>query len=230
MPLFPPTPRVHVGPRDWGAPATDFWVIGDHADTVTASGATNLSGLDSFGWTTTSLILTAGVDGDFLSAADDLTTRFGLDGANDVLLSPTIFGSYGHGQMVAEILGYTPTKLVLDMFAAFPTNSANEATTFMGFSQAAVTDATAAGSGGAVTSDGTNFVLKSDNGSDVGALLDTLFHKFRIVVDATNTEWFIDGTSQGTITTEADIWPLAFKMVAGTTNRLRLGWAHIWYG
>jgi len=92
-------------------------------------------------------------------------------------------------------------------------------------------DSAAADSAGAVRSGGTasTFFLTSDNGSDAGAAIDTNYHLWRITYGSSTTEWFIDDVSQGTITTETDIWPLSFKAYCGTTNRLALVWARIYY-
>lgn len=221
--------RVHVGPHQWAShPATDFWLIPGHADLINASGATNLAGLNSYGWTTTALAVIEG-SGDSLWGGT--ATRLSFADANDALVSPTIFGSAAHRAQAASILRYTPTKLNLEIVAQFLTVTANENTTFMGFAGAAVTDITAAGGAAGITSGGTGstFFLESDNASDAGADVDTSIHTWRIEVGSSTTEWFIDNVSQGTITTESAAWPAAVKIIVGTTNRLRVMLIHVWY-
>lgn len=229
---FRPDPGgIVTDPRGWAsASGYEFWIVPGNADLITAMGATN-DGLDGYGWTATSLIITEGTAGDFLSSADVTPTHLTANANLDALVSPRIFGSYDHGLQAARWLGYTPTKLTLEMYAAFPTNTANETTSFIGLVAPSVTDAAAAGGGGAIRSGGTasTFFLTSDLGSDAGAAIDAAWHLFRIEYGLTTTEWFIDGVSQGTITTEADIWPLAFKLYAATTNRPALAWARIFY-
>ena len=84
-----------------------------------------------------------------------------------------------------------------------------------------------------IFTDGANFTLRSAADSDAGAADDALWHIFKIVVSAGGTsdtiEWFIDGTSQGTIDRQTDLWPCSFGMHALTTNRPGLGWVHIYY-
>ena len=221
--------RVHVGARDWdNAAATDYWLNANGLSGQTsAASATNPYGLSGWSWTTTSLTVVTGGTGDLNSSGDVDPVAFGTNAANDALRSPKLFGGYDQFQRVADILGYSPTILRAVMYARFSTIGANENTTGFGFMTG--TDFTAAGSVAGIISDNTNFLLKSDNGSDTGAAKDTSWHKFQIDVGGTNTEWFIDGTSQGTITTETDIYPTQFKLIAGTTNRVQLSWLHILY-
>jgi len=186
-------------------------------------------GLSGYGWVATALSVTEGSAGDFLSSADIDPTRVIFNAAADALVSPRIFGSYDHGLVAARYLGYPPTKLSCEVYAQWTTATANENGSFFGFTGPSVTDATAVNSGAAIVCDGTNWILKSDNGTDTGALDDGSWHLFKIEVGATTTEWFIDGASQGTITTETDIWPLCFKAITTTTNRFGIAWVRIWY-
>lgn len=217
-------------PRQWlGSAGHEFWIIPGNADLFNPSSATNLAGLDSYGWTTTSLVFAGSGTGDFMSSSDEDAQRVGGDAAGDTLASPQIFGSYSHMEQASKLLGYTPTKLVAEFRAQMFVSSANETGTFIGFAVAGVTDITAAGGVAAIVSDGTNYRLRSDNGNDAGAAIDTSIHTFKIEVTAATTEWFIDGVSQGTITTEADVWPCTFIVRSGTTNRLVLMWARVYY-
>lgn len=224
-------PRVGIvqDPRLWMASAGyEFWFNAGHADIVATMSASN-DGLSGYGWTTTSLTVTEGSAGDFLSAADVDPTRVATDASTDLLTSPRIFGSYDHGLVASRFLGYMPTKLNAEFYAAFTTNSATELGTFIGFTGPAVTSADGTNSVAAINIGASNFLLTSDTGSDTGAAKDTSWHKFRITVDATNVEWFIDDVSQGTISTLTDIWPTCFKMIATTTNRIALSWLRVYY-
>lgn len=222
---------VITDPRFWASRlGYEFWINVGHQDPFSTMSASN-DGLSGYGWTCTSLAVTEGVAGDFGSAADIDPTRIILDATGDTLTSPSIFGNDAHGKQAARFLGYIPTKLCCEFFAAFTVNTANELGTWIGFNTpAAVTDPTAAGGGpGAIVSDGTNFRLRSDNGNDAGAAKDNAWHIWRIEVMASTVEWFIDDVSQGTITTETDIFPCFFGMRCTTTNRIAFSWGRVWY-
>lgn len=232
-------PRVHVGPQDFGnGRATDYSVnFNGAANQVAAASATNPGGMSGWFHTTTSLVATAGTTGDLVASGDFTPSHILTDAASDAFVTPRLFGGYDQFQRVADVLGYLPTKLRLDCYAAFTVASANEATSFFGFCAPAVTAITAAGGAAGIMSAGTasTFFLKGDVGSDAGANIDTAWHRWRIDVDATNTEWFSDiatpGTlaSHGTMATEADIYPVSFKLIVGTTNRLGLSWFTVSY-
>ena len=234
--------RVHVGPRDFdNGAATDYWInFSGVAGQVAAASATNPHGLSGWGFTTTSLVATPGTAGDLNVSSDFTPTHILTDASGDAFVTPRIFGGYDQFQRAADVLGYVPTSLILDVYAAFTVSSANETTSGFGMLAPATTDFAAAGSGGGITSNGTNFLLTSDNGSDAGSAVAATWRKWRIQYGTsaglTTTEWFNDivapGTlaSQGTVTTELDIWPLAFKMIVATTNRIGLSWVHLWYG
>lgn len=233
---FPPQPGAGIvmHARDWiDTPGYEFWLNAGETDLVTVAAATNLVGLSGFGWTATALTVTAGSSADFISSADVDPTRIITDAGSDLLASPRIFGEYSHALQASRFLGYMPTKLTLEMYARFATASANETTSFIGLNGPAVVDAAAAGGGGSIRSGGTasTFFLTSDAGSDAGLAIDTTYHKWRITwgATATTTEWFQDDVSMGTITTEADIWPLSLVMFAGVTNRPELAWLRIYY-
>lgn len=213
--------RLHVGGLEWNfMVATDYWF---HAANTVAlqSAATAVGALSSSGWVTTSVAFTNTATADFLSAADDTPTIASGDADLDILRSPIIFGNYAHGLAVSKILGYMPTKLCAEWYGAFATASANEAGTWMGF--------WAGTKSAAVYSDGTNFQMTTTTATDAGALISTTYHLWKIVVGPSTTEWFIDGVSQGTATTAADLWPASFGFVTSTTNRPAISWAHVWY-
>lgn len=242
MPIFPFSPVAADGsgdangtiqsPQFWaGSPGWEYWLGNPHADLVAVASATNPSGLDGWGWTCTTLSVVEGGTGDFMSSADNDPTYINLADAADVLSSPRIFGGYDSFLLAEHFLGAAPTKMCVEFYAAFAVNSTNQTTTFIGMTAPATVDAAAAGSGGAIVSNGANFVLVSDTQSDAGAVVDTLYHKFRLeyTPGAPGTlQWFIDDVSQGSVNLETDIWPLSFKAIA-QANDIRLCWLHIWY-
>src|SRR3990167_78067 len=226
--------RRHVAADRWQSePGTDYWVIAQHDDALTASGATNISGLDSYGWTTTTLVVSTMTGGDFLDSTDVGTPNAVVFGADtDLLQSPTIFGDYSHGLMAGQFLGYYPTRLVVEVYAAFTTHSANETRTGFGLTEAGGTSGTAADAMAWIHTDGTSFTLRSAADSDAGSADNATFHQFRIVCTVGQTdaiEWFIDGTSQGKMDVQAALWPCSFGAYSSTTNRISLAWCHIYY-
>ena len=220
---------VVVNPRLWATqPGYEFWISWGNGDFAVAEGTSN-AGLDGNGWTITNVGQGTLFGGDFLSLADRGHASITLV-TSDFISSPRIFGSYDHMLQAAEFLGYFPTKLNLEVMGHFSSFATNETISFFGFAGPAVTDCAAAGSGGGIRSGGTasTFFLTGDNGEDAGAAVNNSGHLWRITVDATNTEWFIDEVSQGTIATEADIWPLSF-VAAGISNQIQIAWVRIWY-
>ena len=229
-----PPPRVHVRlPEEWNrSGGTDYWAVFGLESTVAAAASSAL--LSDSGWITTSLVETAGSAGDFLSSSDPgVPPHLLTDATGDLIQSPPMFGDYANSLIAANILGYTPTKLIVEFYAAFTVASANEHSV-IGLVEAGGSVATGADSMLHVKSNGTNFLLAGAVDSDTGALVDTAWHTWKIVVTNTGSitdaaEWFIDGTSQGTMDIQADLWPCSFGMHALTTNRPALAWAHIWY-
>ena len=209
--------------------ATDFW----YAERAAGIAADEL--ITDYGWTTTALSYTVGSAADLLTSADvgtPTSTDFGA--ASDLLVSPSIFGDYIHSQIAAGILGYNPTTLNMEVYAAFTANGGNETTSGFGFSTG--TGLTATNHVAYIHSNGTLFAIRGTDGTgaltDTGAAKDTAFHKWKIVLTAGgSTEWFIDGTSQGTITLKTDMFPTAFSagIVAAGANTLSIAHAHIWY-
>lgn len=225
--------RVHVlDARDWNRfPGTDYWAsFGPGSTTAGGTGDT----LADQGWTTTSLVETAGTGADFLASADVGTpTHVLTNAASDLLQSPAVFGDYIHAEQARRFLGYSPTMLIVEFYAAMTVHSADEVTvTGWGLVEAGGAAGTAADNMAWIGTDATNFWLRSAADSDIGAADDAVWHLFRIEVSQGTTdaiEWFIDGTSQGTINLQTDLWPCSFGMFASTTNRPALAWVHIWY-
>lgn len=229
--------RHHVRARDWGAqPGTDFWLSGAFDNIVAAAGTATPTGLSGWGWTTTSLDVTEGSAADFLSSSDKgAFSGISIGAASDLLQSPRIFGDYSHGLAAQQFLGYYPTKLTCDVYAQFSVINTASDTTGFGFVEDAGSAIVAADQLAYITSNGTNFLFRSDAATDASAAVaDTSPHLFRIVLDSTaqTAEWFIDGTSQGTIALKTDEFPASFGAGALATtgaNFFTIAWAHIWY-
>jgi len=216
-------------PRYWETSSGyEFMADFGNADLITVLSSTN-NGLSGYGWATTSLVATDGTAGDLLSPTDVTPTHILTDAASDTIFSPRIFGSYSHALQASRFMGYFPTRLVMECYAAFTVASANEAASFFGLITPSGTTAGANGSAACIFSDGTNFVCSGDKGFDNGAAIDNAWHLWKVVVESSTTEWFIDGVSQGTYTTEQDVWPTSFKMIVSTTNRIGISWIRIYY-
>lgn len=223
--------RVHVlTPQSWGlAVGTDFWMPVATGDLFASPIA-----LDTYGWTTTSLQVVTGTAADFLSSSDyGVPGNILLNQAGALLQTPYVFGDYLHGYAASVLLGYMPTKLNLEFWAAFNTVSNNEVATGFGWVQPGGSANVANDHMAMIVSDGTNFLLRSDAASDTGAAVDTSWHRWKIVVTfGGSVEWFIDTVSQGTLAIQTDEWPAAFGAgILATTgaNRLALGLTHISY-
>ena len=233
----PRAPRAHVSTPEWWnrAAGTDYWAFFGLESTIAAAGSSAL--LSDAGWTTTSLAETAGTGADFLATGDRANPAHILTNAgSDLLQSPPVFGDYGHAQMAASILGYQPTRLVCEFYGAMTVHSADESTlTGWGLVEAGGAAGTANDRMAWVSTDGTNFLCSSAADSDLGATDDANWHVFRVELSnavAAGTDmstWYIDGTSQGTLDLQTDLFPVSFGMFASTTNRPALAWIHIWY-
>ena len=214
-----PNRRVHVNnPANWATEmGTDYWYFCNSATVVT--------GLT--GWTMTALSLTAsGLLADMHSSADIDPYSISFGAASDQLLSPIIWGGYEWQKAVAGILGYAPSQLCYEVFAKFPTNSANEPTTCFGFVKGV--PLTAGNAVATIYTTGANWTLTDGTVTDAGAADDASWHLFKVVMDTANTEWFLDGASQGTITTETDEFPIGFGASCTTTNRIEINYIHVW--
>jgi len=223
--------REHVlTPQAWAiAVGTDFWLGGATSGMLTAGNAHELA---DYGWTTTALSFVVDTGGDLLSSADPGNgAELTFDAGSDLLLSPSIFGSYAHGLAASKILGFMPTRLNLEIWGRFLATGGAETTSGFGFSN---------GSGLVEANHlayihiptGANFAIRSAAASDAGSAKDTNQHLFRITATAGGSvEWFIDDVSQGTIALVADTFPVAFSgsVVAAGSNGLSIGWVHIYY-
>jgi hypothetical protein len=220
--------RIHVNrAAHWTRTSgTDFWYREQEAGTAADDLITN------YGWTTTALSYSITGGGDLLASADTGSPAITIgETANDLLLSPSIFGDYSASLVAANILGYTPTTLNLECYAAFTIATGAETTSGFGFSTGS--SLTVTNHIAFIHSDGTNFAIRGTPGTggfiDTGALVSTTYHLWKIVATAGGTvEWFMDGTSNGTITLVTDLYPTAFSMSVAT-NDIGLAWAHVWY-
>ena len=237
MRITPGNPkRVHVwDPRDWAiGMGTDFWLGAAPSTAVLAGTAGAGQLLSEYGWTTTALAHVAGTAADFMSSTDlGIPPYIQFTAAEDLLLSPSIFGDYSHAHQAGQILGYFPTTLNMECYAAFLAEGSDEVSSAFGFVQAGASPITAAAAGqfACVSSNATNFELNSSAAVDAGAVSENAWHRWRITISSASSEWFIDGTSQGTIALVADVFPLRFGcgIVAAGNNTIALGTVHIWY-
>jgi hypothetical protein len=154
--------REHIrNPRYWADSAgTDFWIAcgpGKHSEAV----AQGEDPLPAHGWAAVSIVEDAGSDGDFLSSSDDDPSSFHFDAASDRLHSPSVFGNYAHALLAGQFLGYFPTSLNLEVYAAFLDATTNETASGFGFVEGGGSIITANDALAVVVSDGTNFKLRS---------------------------------------------------------------------
>lgn len=223
--------RIHVrDARDWSqAIGTDYWAKFGVGSTTAATT------LASFGWTVTALTETAATGaGDFMSSSDiGVPDHVLTDASGDLLQSPSMLGGYEGFLAAEDILGYPPTKLHVEFFGAFTVVTGTSNRSGFGLTEDGGTAGVAADELAWIYTDGTNFTIRSDADSDAGALDNVNWHLWKISVStgsATDAvEWFIDGTSQGTMDRKTDEWPASFGMHALTTNRPGLSWVHAWY-
>ena len=235
MPLNnPQNNRLHVmDARSWSTQmGTDYWAQFGIGSTIAVTNGTLLS---EFGWTTTSLVETAMTGaGDFLSTSDFSVPAHLLTNASaDLLESPSVFGDGAQAEAAAEILGHSPTTMSCEWYGSFTVVTGTSNRSGFGLVQDGGAAGTAADQLAWIYTDGTNFTLRSSGDSDAGALDDTDWHTWKIVVSTGSVtdavEWFIDGTSQGTMDRIDDQWPVSFGMHALTTNRPAIAWVHLWY-
>lgn len=223
--------RVYVtNPLYWAtAGGTDFLLT--PSTTVSQVAATTVNGaLVDEGWVLNSVSYATPTGADFMTSADKGTPNsFLFNASGDILRSPIIFGDWAHAYQASAILGYFPTSLNVEVVAAFTTNSADEGQTAFGLLEDGGTASVANDHLAAITTDAVTFILRSGAASDAGAAVDAAFHVFKIKLTSAGVQWFIDGTSQGSIALEADEFPVSFFAHTLTTNRISLGPTHIWY-
>lgn len=223
-------PAAHLWPVSAGS---DFWMV-PCANGQDGSG--NAHELADYGWITTSLVPTDGSAADLLTSADVGAPGHTLTNASgDLLGSPALFGDYYHALQAARICGMKtlPRLLVVEFVAAFSVASAAENQSAVGFFEDGATLSTQADQLAVIVSDGANFRLidGADATGSAGAAIDTNFHLWRIELNVAEqvARWYIDDVVQGTLAIETDEFPCKFGMHTLTTNRIKLGWVHVFY-
>lgn len=238
--------RIHATAQDWGNAKvlTDFWFSPDNKDIITASIPSLLAA--QYGWISNgTLSVVAGSGGDFMGG-DPTTPDFGTpthllcDTSGERLTSPFCFGSGPSRYFIKDQLGWTPSQLVADFYAIWTTASNADTTGGIGFVEAGGAIQTANDHLAMITSDGTNFILRSGAAVTSFALaVDTSPHRWRIVIDiGTQLVTFQqDGVTIGTggsggtgaLALETDLFPAAFGVATTSSNVLGLGNAHLYY-
>ncbi len=226
----PKSNRVHIrDPHEWAnSPGTDYWADFGSADLIPA-GSKDLA---DAGWESAGFSIATGAGAALLDASTKGTTDgLNFDGTGDYLISPAMFGDWDHGALVQKMLGYFPTKISCECLARFAAGGNEEATGF-GFVQDG-TDANAIAKGdwmAGITVDGTDFSLESSADVSAGATKATTPHIFKVCGTSGGTfEWFIDGTSQGTLAIVANQAPYAWAASVTGDNDPVISWLHIWY-
>ncbi len=234
-------PRIHVMAHQWGyIPATDYWFF-PNTDYLTASSPNLLSAV---GWIVNgSVTFVAGSGADWLGGYSNTTPDYGtpahflVNATGERLTSPFIFGSYEHRYFIQRTLGWAPTKMIAEFFAVWTTASNADTTGGIGFVEAGGAIQTAADHFAMLTSDGTNFILRSGAAVTTATLaVDTNPHIWRIEINLSNgfATFKQDNVGIGTITTggiaiENDLSPNAFGVATTSSNVIGLGTTHLWY-
>lgn len=182
----------------------------------------DVTGSTMGGWTNVgTTVVQSGGTGDWLSSSDMDEAYIEIDaaGGHEYHISPLRFGGAMWNRMIELLRGSAPTKLCVEFTAAFP-NAASSYSDYEGVGFWSDNSAPASTAAVAViTKNGLgNWQLYSGVGAtatDTGSAADTNPHRFRIEVGTSTIEWFVDGTSQGTITRPNDCWPVGFGMSTG---------------
>lgn len=229
--------RVHItDPLKWAVcVGTDYWLYAAANGQGTASGQ-NL--LTDGGWTATSIAAyAAGSAADFMSK-DDVGTpgQYTQDAQNDLIESPSIFGSYDHAHAAAVIVGQKslPRFLIADIYARFSVVANDQATTMLGFAEDGGSIVVANDALGAIASNGTYWAIQANGTQSVtGAVaVSTSPTWFRIVLDKANSTayGYANGSLVGSVAITADEFPASFGAGSGGANNLvQLNQAHVFY-
>ncbi len=234
-------PRIHATEVDWtaGPPITDYWFF-PSTDSITASAPGLLTAL---GWITNGTVsIVAGSGADLFGgdpSALDMGTpaHFLCNASGERLTSPFIFGSYEAKWHIKQALGWAPSGIVADFFALWTTASNADTTGGIGFVEAGGAIQTAADHFAMLTSDATNFILRSGAATTTAtSAVDTNPHRWQIYINLLTgfCTFAKDGTSVGTSSTgaiavETDLSPMAFGVATTSSNVLGLGSTHIYY-
>lgn len=245
--FYLPLARKHVMADRWQDTAgTDFWLMPALLMGTTVAGSNRV--IDN-GWTLEAEHGVDGSGGDFRggvitagSPSDPgIPNHVALLATGDLIVSPTIFGDYAHMLAAAQVVGRgtLPTKLIMDVRAAFTTASGNEPTSGFGFFEAGTTTTSATENLqlAFISSDSANFQLATNASStlvDVGAAVSATWKNWRIVLDYTTSavfraSWFINGVLQGSIVPTTDEAPYAFGAHTLSSNVVKIGPVHIFY-
>lgn len=243
--FYLPLARQHVrsGSRWAHEIGTDYWLhLTPGLDQLAAASTATGDELAENGWTSTSMVNTTGSGADLLSSTDPGVPNHALTNASgDILVSPAMFGNYGHAMMASRLVGKNtlPTSLNLECYAAFTVASADEPTSGFGFFEDATTTTTAteALQLAFVSSNSANFELNTNASTtltSVGAAVDNSWHMWKVslkydTAGVARAYWYIDGTLQGSVITTTDEAPYAFGLHSLTTNRVGMGIVHIYY-
>ena len=211
---------------------SDFFFEPDAAGIAGTGQAEDLSDV---GWTVTGLSgqFVEGSGSDFLSGLS-IPNHYATTAALDLLQSPRIFADPVHAWQASHHLGQDPATLTMEAWNAFSVNGADETATGVGLAQAGGAVNVAANALAVIYSNGSNFVCRSSSDSDVGAAVDTAWHKWTIGLKVGTTdaiEWFIDGVSQGTLDLLENVLPMSWGagVVTGGTNRVLIGPCRVFY-
>ncbi len=247
--FYLPLARKHVmADRWWDTVGTDFWLMPNITMGTTVDGSNEV--IDN-GWTLEAEHGVAGSGSKFRGgvitagapATPGIPAHVALLATGDLIVSPPVFGGYDHMLAAAWCVGkdkhQLPTKLIMDVRAAFTVASANEPTSGFGFFEDSTTTTSATENLqlAFISSDSANYQLATNASSalvDVGAAIAVAWKEWRIVLDYTTAgvrraSWFINGTLQGSIVPTDSEAPYAFGAHTLTTNNLLLGPVHIFY-
>ncbi len=188
--------------------------------------------------------MTGGSGANFLAAqgaTPGSPTALLMDTSGERITSPFVFGAWWVTRNIRAAYGWTPTKLIAEWVSFYTTSSNADTTGGIGFIQAGGAIQTAATHEAVVTSDGTNFILRSGTATSTAtSAVDTVTpHIWRVTLDmGTLLATFMkDGVAVGTggssgtgaiAITQAKA-PFAFAAGVTSSNVLSLGEAHVYY-
>lgn len=247
--FYLPLARKHVmGDRWQDTIGTDFWMQPALLMGTTKDGSNRLKdngwsfeaehGVAGDGSKFRGGVITAGIP-----ATPGLPAHVALLATGDEIVSPPVFGGYDHMLAAAWIVGkdehQLPTKLIMEVRAAFTTVTDDEPTSGFGFFEDSTTTTAATENLqlAFISGDSVNFQLATNASStlvDVGALISTSWKTWKIVLDydtaaVRRASWFINGALQGSIVPTDSEAPYAFGAHTLTTNVLKIGPVHIYY-
>lgn len=244
-----------VGQRWNRTPALEYWLQPSLVSQGVGTFPDGVFAVTNNGWVNTGTILgVAGSAADFPLAAEHLwystvaaqmgsdrgaPNVFAIDTAGDLLNSPALFGDPTHMGIIAEMIGMTdlPTRLVFDSWSQFAVIVTASDTSGLGFVEDGGAASVANDQLACFVSDGTNFKLRSGAATSSALMTaDTLFHRFRVVIDRANQLCYayIDNmaTALGSIAIEGDEFPCSFGagILTGTgANFINLGPTRVRY-